>query len=435
MPAPLLRYRRPSIPPSAGIGAGFNSPFEFVLPQISVFFTSVQKISAIVVAGGTGSRFGNGLPKQFARLGDRPILAHTLGKFQLVEQVAEIVAVVPTEWESYCRDEIVTPFNLTKVARVVTGGATRQESVARGLAAVAPDTTTVLVHDGVRPLVSPEKIAAVCDALEHSPACLLVLPVQETLKEGEGGAVRKTLERQGVYLAQTPQGFHKSLLAQALAQAEKDHFTATDDAALVERLGVTPQIIAGEPTNLKITTSEDLAFAERLFGLPVTQSRVGFGYDSHRLVAGRPLILGGVTIPFEKGLAGHSDADVLCHAFADALLGSLGLGDIGSHFPDTEEKWRGVSSLEILRQVAVKVAASHGEITSVDATVVAEKPRLGPYIEEMREKIAQALGISATLVSIKAKTAEGLGSIGAGEAMATYAVAAVNQRKVEGGRR
>ena len=172
----------------------------------------MQKISAIVVAGGSGARFGNGLPKQFARLGDRPVLAHTLGKFQSAAKVAEIVAVIPEGWQDHCRKEVVEPFKLSKVSRIVTGGPTRQESVARGLAAVSSGTTTVLVHDGVRPLVSPQKIEAVCEALEHSPACLLALPVQETLKESEGGTVRKTLERQGVYLAQTPQGFHKSLL-------------------------------------------------------------------------------------------------------------------------------------------------------------------------------------------------------------------------------
>jgi 2-C-methyl-D-erythritol 4-phosphate cytidylyltransferase/2-C-methyl-D-erythritol 2,4-cyclodiphosphate synthase len=242
--------------------------------------------------------------------------------------------------------------------------------------------------------------------------------------------VAETLPRDTIYLAQTPQGFRREVLARALEAGRT--LEATDEAGLAEAAGHSVQIVEGESSNIKITTPEDLVMAEAIAreiddGRDA-DPRIGTGYDLHRLVEGRPLILGGVTIPFERGLLGHSDADAVCHAATDAILGAAAAGDIGRHFPDTDERWKGASSIELLRQASAIVAGRGFGVASLDVTVIAERPKLAPFLDAMRQNVAAAIGVAVERVSIKGKTNEGVGEIGRGEAMATHAVALLSRR-------
>ena len=252
---------------------------------------------------------------------------------------------------------------------------------------------------------------------------------------GQRGLIRATLPRTTIFLAQTPQAFRRDVLRDALRSTED----ATDEAELAERAGHFVRVVEGEATNIKITTQEDIAVADAIAARrsdaerqpdaarsrPARTGRAGIGYDLHRLVAGRPLILGGVTIPFDRGLQGHSDADAVCHAIIDAILGAAGAGDIGRHFPDTDQAWRGASSIDLLRRAVEIVRGAGLEVGNVDATVIAERPKLGPFVEEMRANVAGALGVTPERVSIKGKTNEGVGEIGRGEAIAVHAIALV----------
>jgi 2-C-methyl-D-erythritol 4-phosphate cytidylyltransferase/2-C-methyl-D-erythritol 2,4-cyclodiphosphate synthase len=238
--------------------------------------------------------------------------------------------------------------------------------------------------------------------------------------------VRQTLARESIFLAQTPQAFHRSVLAGALAL----HVDATDEAALAEHAGHPVRVVEGQASNIKITTPDDLVIAEAIArgGKPARTGRAGTGYDLHRLVAGRALVLGGVTIPADRGALGHSDADVICHAITDAILGAVCLGDIGQHFPDSDARWEGASSLDLLSRATALIVQEGYEVGNVDATVILEKPRLRPYIDAMRRAVAGALGVDLTRVSIKAKTNEGVDAVGRGEAVAAHAVALLRLR-------
>jgi 2-C-methyl-D-erythritol 4-phosphate cytidylyltransferase/2-C-methyl-D-erythritol 2,4-cyclodiphosphate synthase len=238
--------------------------------------------------------------------------------------------------------------------------------------------------------------------------------------------VRETLARETIFLAQTPQAFRRDVLQNALAAAGREEAAATDEAVLAERAGHRVVLVEGEATNMKITTADDLVIAEAIAGKkPARTGRAGNGYDLHRLVEGRRLVLGGVTIPFDRGLAGHSDADVLCHAVTDAVLGAAAEGDIGRHFPDTDPRWKDASSIALLQSAAELVKAGGFQVANVDATIIAERPRLAPYLDRMRRNIADALGIAVGCVSVKGKTNEGVGELGRGEAIAVHAIAFV----------
>jgi 2-C-methyl-D-erythritol 4-phosphate cytidylyltransferase/2-C-methyl-D-erythritol 2,4-cyclodiphosphate synthase len=288
----------------------------------------------------------------------------------------------------------------------------------------------VLVHDGARPLVSPGLLAqAVAEAAAHGSA-VAALPVIDTLKRApDGQHVTGTVDRTGLWAVQTPQAFRRELLCEAHRRAAQEGYRGTDEASLVEHSGHPVRLIPGERTNLKITLPEDFIVAEALLQAPTpplapmsVSCRVGWGYDIHRLVPGRPLWLGGVCIPFEKGLAGHSDADALLHAIADALLGALNAGDLGQHFPDTDERYRDAASLDLLRQVAELMRQEGYAVGNVDAMILAEAPRLAPYRAAMQECIAAALRCAPEQISLKATTCEGLGAIGAGQGIAAQAV-------------
>jgi 2-C-methyl-D-erythritol 2,4-cyclodiphosphate synthase len=317
--------------------------------------------------------------------------------------------------------------------------------VASGFDAVSGATDIVLVHDAARPFVDSETIERAIVAAAESGAAVVAVQARDTVKwspaDGsfrETGAiarahrvVERTMARESVFLAQTPQAFRREVLAEAVALG-RSGAEGTDEAALAEQAGHRVRIVAGSARNMKVTTAEDLAMAEALVhgidlrpvgdrGLPVI--RVGSGYDLHRLVEGRPLILGGVAIPFDRGLAGHSDADALCHAVTDAILGAASQGDIGQHFPNSDERWSGASSTNLLSRAAAIVAGLGYRVVNVDATVIAERPRLGPFRAAMAAGLAAALGVEPSAVSVKAKTNEGIDAAGRGEAIAVHAVA------------
>jgi 2-C-methyl-D-erythritol 4-phosphate cytidylyltransferase/2-C-methyl-D-erythritol 2,4-cyclodiphosphate synthase len=370
---------------------------------------------------------GLDLPKQFLRLAGVPILVHTVRALQQSPYIKTIILVVPAEHLEPTR-ELVRRHDLAKVGQVVRGGPTRQESVAAGLRLVAEDLDLVLVHDGVRPLVDPRLIDACVRRATVTGAAMLAVPVKDTLKTVVEGLVAATVDRRQLWQAQTPQVARTALLKKAFAAAGKDGFAGTDEASLLERIGVKVSVVMGSAINLKVTRVDDLALAEALLGRnrggdgSVDISRVGHGYDAHRLVAGRPLVLGGVVIPFELGLLGHSDADVLLHALADAMLGAAGLGDIGRHFPDHDPAYRGISSLVLLGRVAAEIAGRGYRLANADVTVIAQRPKLAPHFPAMLENISRTLGVSGTCLNLKATTTEQMGFAGRGEGIAAHAL-------------
>jgi 2-C-methyl-D-erythritol 4-phosphate cytidylyltransferase/2-C-methyl-D-erythritol 2,4-cyclodiphosphate synthase len=395
-----------------------------------------MKTVAIIPAGGSGKRVGASIAKQYLLLHTLPVLVHTLRVFQKAAAISDIILVVPGDDVAFVREQMVEKYVLTKVAAVVTGGRERQDSVANGLRTVTAACDIVMVHDAVRPFVTEEMIVRVAAAAAGCGAASLGVLAKDTIKETAGdGIVQRTLPRCNLWQTQTPQAFSYDLLLRAYEAAEKDHYYGTDDASLVERIGAKVQMITGSDENMKITTPEDVKMAES-FLKAVTGERVchrsGLGYDSHRFAKDRKLILGGVDIPFERGLLGHSDADALLHAVCDALLGMAGSGDIGRYFPDTDPSFKDISSLILLERVGEMVEAKGMSIQNIDATVMLERPRLAPYAQAMAANIAAVLKIPETAVNIKAKTGEGMGFVGRGEGIAVWVVACGEERIADG---
>ena len=382
---------------------------------------------AIVLAAGLGQRMGSERPKQFLSLAGRPMLAYTLEAFERAESIDRVVLVVPTDWVAWCEKLFKKDMEFQKVEKIVAGGTERQESVSVGLDTIRDCANLIAIHDGVRALVLPEQIDAVVMAAKRFGAAVLGTPAVDTVKEVDGEFVSETLDRSRLWFVQTPQAFRADLIRQGHWEAKTNLHLATDDAGLIERLNVPIKVIEGRRDNLKMTTPDDLEIGEAILKRRSRKPsfRIGQGYDVHRLIEGRPLVLGGVTIPFERGLQGHSDADVLSHAIADAILGGLGLGDIGRHFPDTDQHYFGISSLILLKHVAELVAEARTEVLNIDATVMAEFPKLAPYIPKMQICIGEALNLPSGRVSVKATTAEGLGFVGTGEGMAAQAIALI----------
>ncbi len=383
-------------------------------------------VTAIIAAAGSGRRMGREMNKVFLPLAGRAVLARSAAAVAACPAVAGLVVVVAPGEEAQAA-ALLAPLALTIPWRVVAGGTERQYSVANALAAVPEESGIILVHDGARPLVAPATIgAAVAAAREHG-AAVVAVPVKDTIKTVDaGGCIAATLERSTLWAMQTPQVFAAALLREAYAAAQQGGVLATDDAALVERLGHKVKIVPGSYGNLKITTPEDLAMAQALLGSEEqSMQRIGTGYDVHRLVAGRPLILGGVDVPYERGLEGHSDADVLLHAVKDALLGAAAMGDIGRHFPDSDLAYKGISSLKLLAVVGEKLAAAGWRVHNIDAVIIAERPKLTPHFPAMNANIAATLGIGEGQVNVKATTTEGLGFAGRGEGIAAHAVATI----------
>jgi 2-C-methyl-D-erythritol 4-phosphate cytidylyltransferase/2-C-methyl-D-erythritol 2,4-cyclodiphosphate synthase len=383
-------------------------------------------VSAIIAAGGRGQRLGAAIPKQLLTVHGQSLLQRSVSLFVTHPEIDEIVVALPPDLAAE-----PPPFlrACAKPVRIVPGGPRRQDSVANAFAAVADDAEIVVIHDAARPFATPALISRTIAAAAESGAALAAMRSRDTVKRasGEGVAfVAETIPRDSIYLAQTPQAFTRRVLRDALALGGADA-EATDEASLAERAGHPVRLVDGEQTNIKITTQEDLAVADALarpqVAPPVRTGRAGTGYDLHRLVAGRPLVLGGVTIPFERGPLGHSDGDVVCHSVTDAILGALALGDIGRLFPDTDPKWKDAASTDLLRRAAALVHGAGYQVGSVDVTVILEAPKIRGYVDAMRRAVADALGVATEQVSIKGKTNEGMDAVGRGEAIAAHAVA------------
>ncbi|MEN6330975.1 MAG: 2-C-methyl-D-erythritol 4-phosphate cytidylyltransferase [Smithella sp.] len=386
-----------------------------------------MKTVAIIPAGGAGRRFNAGIAKQYLSLNGLPVLVHSLKVFEQAEDIDEIIIVVPESDIKSVRENLISKNNLGKVAKIVAGGAKRQDSVRNGIAAVEGQCDIVVVHDGVRPFVTVEMIKRAVEAARQFQAAVIGVPAKDTIKETEVyDFVVKTVPRQNLWITQTPQAFRFDVLQKAYGAAYRDNYCGTDDASLVERIGVKVKMIAGSYENIKITTPEDLVVAEALLKSRTggeMQVRTGFGYDSHRFAEGRKLILGGVEIPFAKGLQGHSDADALIHAVCDALLGAAGAGDIGRHFPDTDQAYKDISSMILLERVKEIIAAKGLFVINIDISIIMEKPKLAPFAGEITANIAKALNMSVSGVNLKAKTNEGMGFVGRNEGIAVFAVA------------
>lgn len=381
-------------------------------------------VVAVVPAAGAGTRLGGTRPKQFLPLAGRPLLTRTLMVLEATPQVQAVVVVCPPGGEQETRRACVEPYGLAKVAAVVPGGAQRQDSVAAGVAAAAGlGAQWLVIHDAARPLAKPELFARVLEAAAQTGAAIAAVPAADTIKQaGPDDLAEATLDRSKLWLVQTPQVFERALLERALAQAAKDGYYATDEAGLVERLGEKVKLVMGSRDNLKVTTPEDLALAQGLIG---AVTRVGQGYDAHRLVAGRRLILAGVELTHETGLLGHSDADVATHAVMDALLAAAGLGDIGQMFPDSDPAYAGADSIELLAQVVARLAQEGWRPRQVSLTLLAQRPKLAPHYPAMRAKLATALGLETGEVNLAASTTEGLGFVGREEGMAAWATAVI----------
>lgn len=393
-----------------------------------------MSVYALIPAAGRAARFnapGSARDnKVFALLGGKPVLYRTVQAFASHPTVDGIVVVAGPSEVTRCREALT---GLDKVLAVVAGGQTRQESVAIGLFTLGGDPDDlILVHDAARPLVTSAVIdRCISGALEFGNA-VAALPVTDTLKAVGGDlTVQRTVDRDGLWAMQTPQAFRLSTLFEAHGAARTLGWTGTDEAALVEQFSEEPvHLVLGDPSNLKVTRPEDLPLAEAIWQSrhpipPMTQTRIGFGYDIHPLTEGRKLFLGGIEIPNSRGLDGHSDADVLLHALCDALLGAAGLPDIGHLFPNTDAAYKGISSLELLREVARRLHEANYAVGNADMTLIAEAPKIAPYIDQMRSAIADALRVEPSQVGIKATTNEKLGSLGRGEGIAAHAVALV----------
>ncbi len=386
-----------------------------------------MKCTAIIVAAGSGRRMGMEKNKILMPIGGSPVIGLTLSAFLAEPRIDAIILVIRRQDESEI-EQILSNLKGAERITVVYGGAERTDSVAAAVAALKRDVGCVLIHDGARPLIKRSTITAVLDALRSHAAVIPTVPVSNTIKVVADGVVQKTLQRSQLNAVQTPQGFERDLFERMLAFSEQSQASFTDDAAIAEALGETVYCVAGDVGNIKITNAQDLLVAETL----LMNSRggvmkVGTGYDVHRLVEGRKLIIGGVDIPFEKGLEGHSDADVLLHAITDAVLGAAGLGDIGLHFPDSDDRYHNIDSLLLLERAMQSVAEKGYKVNNIDATVVCQRPKLRPHIAQMSANIARALNVDVNCVNVKATTTEGLGFEGEGLGISAQAVASLTR--------
>jgi 2-C-methyl-D-erythritol 4-phosphate cytidylyltransferase/2-C-methyl-D-erythritol 2,4-cyclodiphosphate synthase len=375
--------------------------------------TETQSIAVLLVAAGTGSRFGAETPKQFLRVAGRPVIRHAADSFAAAGLLIQPVG-----------DAEPIGAALAGIAHLpsVPGGATRQESVRAGLealAAHAPDI--VLVHDAARPIIPPGTIGALIAALATRKGAIPAVPVADTLKRGSHGVIAGTVSRDGLFRAQTPQAFDFLTLLSLHRAAGSG---ATDDASILEAAGLEVALVAGHDDNIKLTYPEDMLRLERIL-MPALSPRVGTGYDVHVLVEDRKLILCGVEVLHERGLSGHSDADVGIHALCDAIYGALAEGDIGRHFPPSENRWKDADSARFLRHAAERIAARGGVLANVDVTLICERPKITPYAPAMISRLAELLGVETRRVSVKATTTERLGFTGRMEGIACQAVATI----------
>jgi 2-C-methyl-D-erythritol 4-phosphate cytidylyltransferase / 2-C-methyl-D-erythritol 2,4-cyclodiphosphate synthase len=389
--------------------------------------------AALIVAAGQGRRTGAVTPKQYAAIGGETVLARTLSVF-FGHPAIDLIIVAIAEADRALYDQVLGlgaggP-GQSRLLPAVAGGATRQQSVLNGLRALQPQAPArVLIHDAARPFVTADILDRVLGALERAPAAIAALPVADTLKRaGADSRIAATVERAGLWRAQTPQGFHyQAILAAHEAAAAAGREDLTDDAAVAEWAGLAVELVPGSEANVKLTTAEDMARAAQATGVPmaIADVRTGQGFDVHRFTAGDHVWLCGLRIPHSHALEGHSDADVGLHALTDALLGAIGDGDIGQHFPPSDPKWRGAASHLFLADAARRVRERRGTISNVDVTILCEAPKVAPHREAMRRRIAEVLAIDVGRVGVKATTTEGLGFTGRREGIAALATATV----------
>ncbi len=371
-----------------------------------------KKVFALIAAAGFGRRMDSDINKQFIKIGRETVIEKTLGVFQRHRQIERICLAVQEKDIEYSMGFL---HDYPKLMKPVAGGVKRQDTVWNALsfmnASEKPDI--VLIHDGARPYVTENIISRVIEGACLFGAAIPGVSVKDTIKTADEGIVERTLNRRSLYSVQTPQGFDFDLVFDAYKAAKKEDFYATDDAALVERAGGKVHLVDGEYGNIKITTKEDLPV--------ICCWRCGTGFDVHAFDPERKLVLGGVTVPFEKGLLGHSDADVLIHAVIDALLGASGQGDIGRHFPDTDASLKDASSLHLLSRVAAIIRRKGYQIGNIDVVVIAQNPKIAPFTEQMKLNIGDALEIESVKINIKGSTTEGLGFCGREEGIAAMA--------------
>lgn len=389
---------------------------------------SGARVAAVIVAAGRGERAGQSAegPKQYRSIGGRPVIAQTLDTFLSHPRISDVVVAIHADDEDLFRAAAPAAPNL----RAVRGGASRQDSVRLALQALeeaGPDI--VLIHDAVRPFADHGLIGRVIAAADEGLGALPALAVADTLKRGANGLVKGTVSRDGLFAAQTPQGFpFRPILEAHRKAAAEGRSDFTDDAAIAEWAGLPVRLVEGSPDNVKLTWARDIALADQRMQLMSTtfpDVRTGNGYDVHRFGEGNHVTLCGVKIPFDKGLSGHSDADVGLHALTDALLATKGLGDIGTHFPPSDPQWKGAPSRIFVEHAAKLVREHGGRIANVDVTLICEAPKVGPYRAAMTAALTEMLGISGDRVSIKATTNEKLGFLGRGEGIAAIATATV----------
>lgn len=367
-----------------------------------------MKTVALIVAAGTGERMGGSLPKQYALLAGRPMLAWSYAALSAHPAIDEVIVVIGEGHQALLDSALPG-------ARFTIGGATRRQSVARGMQAIGA-ADRILIHDAARPFVAEQVIDRLLSGMDSADGTVPVLPVADTLVAADGINV----PRAGLLRVQTPQAFRFQVLRRAHADWSGDE--PTDDAQMVRALGGSVALVQGDPMLEKVTWAGDIAAAEARIGW---ETRTATGFDVHRLADGEELWLGGINIPHTQGLSGHSDADVALHALTDALLGTIAAGDIGLHFPPSDPQWRGAASDQFLQHAADLVAAKGGQITFVDLTIICEAPKIGPHREAIRTRVAELLGLSTDRVSVKATTTERLGFTGRGEGIATQAAATV----------
>ncbi len=373
--------------------------------------------AALIMAAGSGERFGGDTPKQYRLLAGKPVLRHTVETFLAHPAVDRVRLVINPDHRALC----LAALDGLDVGEPIEGGPSRQASVRHGLEALSPAPPGfVLVQDGVRPLTDTGTIDRVRRALDASPAAIAAVPVVDTLKREREGVSAGTVDRAGLWRAQTPQGFAYDMILQAHRDAAEGEIT--DDAAVAERIGLPVALVPGNEDNLKVTTEEDLSRAEALLTARAGDIRVGNGFDVHAFGPGDHVTLCGITIPHDKGLVAHSDGDVGLHAITDAILGALGAGDIGQHFPPSDPRWKGQDSAAFLRHAAEMATSVGGRVIHVDVTLICERPKVGPHRDAMKARIGEILG-PGVAVSVKATTSEGLGFTGRGEGIAAQATA------------
>lgn len=390
-----------------------------------------MKIGIVIVAAGRGERAGSPEegPKQYRIIGGRPVIEHTLETFLHWPQTSAVTIVIHADDEVLLAP-VITRLSAQDRVKVVTGGATRQQSVLSGLESFDNHVTHVMIHDAVRPFVDKALLERVAQSMASGAKGVLpALPVTDTLKRGEADVVTETVPRQGLYAAQTPQSFvYEDILTAHKAAASSGKTDFTDDASIAEWAGLAVTLVEGSVDNVKLTLKRDIAMADEKFSSSFPDVRTGNGYDVHQLEPGDGVTLCGIFIPHDQRLKGHSDADVALHALTDALLATCGAGDIGDHFPPSDPQWKGAASRIFLEHAANVVRGNGGTIMNADVSLIAEAPRIGPHRQAMREMLADTLDISLDRCSVKATTNETIGFVGRREGIAAIATATVIYR-------